>query len=124
MENSVKKKEKTDASRRGRSAKKKGSRGELELSTLLKDYGLTSRRTAQFCGKSGDASDIVCEELSEYHIEVKRTETLSLYPAMDQAVRDSQGKKIPIVCHRRNSKKWLVIMHLEDFIKVVLTQSK
>lgn len=119
MENLVERKGKTDSSRRGRRSKKKGSRGELELSTILNGLGLTSRRTAQFCGKSGDASDIICEELSEFHIEVKRTETLSLYPAMDQAVRDSQGKKIPIVCHRRNSKKWLVILHLEDFISFV-----
>ena len=109
--------------KRGKHAKKKGARGELEFANLLKEKGLTSRRTSQFCGKSGDASDIICEELAEYHIEVKRTETLSLYPAMDQAVHDAHGTKTPIVCHRRNHKEWLVVIRLDDFLKAVLTQS-
>ena len=37
----------------------KGKRGELELVKLLKASGYEARRTAQYCGKSGEAADVV-----------------------------------------------------------------
>jgi hypothetical protein len=43
-------------------------------------------------------------------------EALSLYPAMEQAIRDADEGKIPVVAHRRNHKEWLVIMRLDDFV--------
>ena len=95
----------------------KGAAGERELANKLKEYGYTARRTQQFCGKAGD-SDVVCTELDDYHIEVKRVERLNIDNAMDQSLRDCHDKT-PIVVHRRNKKPWLVTMYLEDWLKHV-----
>jgi len=97
--------------------KQKGSAGERELASKLRDHGFTARRTQQFCGAAGD-SDVVCQELSEYHIECKRVERLNVDQAMDQSLRDCQDKT-PTVMHRRNHKPWLVTMFLEDWIRLV-----
>lgn len=98
-------------------SKRKGKAGELELARKLREHGYETRRTAQYCGNTGDASDVV--GLPGIHIECKRTEKLSLYDAVNQAKRDSQGKEdLPAVFHRKNNCEWLVIMPLEDFMKI------
>lgn len=41
-------------------SKKKGARFERELAGIFRDYGYKeARRTAQYCGNTGDASDVV-----------------------------------------------------------------
>lgn len=100
-------------------SKQKGKRGELEWSAFCRDHGYDCRRTAQYCGNTGDASDVV--GLPGIHQEVKRAENLALYAAYEQAVRDAQEAgegSIPIVAHRRNRKPWLVVMSAEDFFKL------
>jgi hypothetical protein len=37
---------------------------------------------------------------------------------MVQAKHDCQGKAIPAVFHRKNNHDWLVILPLEDFMKL------
>jgi len=37
---------------------------------------------------------------------------------MEQAIRDSEGKAVPIVAHRRNREEWLVTMRAEDFMEM------
>lgn len=37
---------------------------------------------------------------------------------MTQAVRDSHGKEIPIVAHRKNHTEWLITMKAEDWFKL------
>lgn len=94
----------------------KGKRGELEWSKFCNEKGYSVRRTAQYCGKTGDASD--CVGLPGIHIEVKRVENLNVYKAIEQALRDSEGSEnIPIVAHRKNRKGWLVTMTADDFFK-------
>lgn len=100
----------------------KGAAGERELANRLKELGLTARRGQQFSGANGDA-DVVCEELSSYHIECKRVQALNLHDAMAQAVRDCKDKT-PVVIHRKNNKPWLVTMFLEDWIKLTLPRSE
>ena len=100
----------------------KGAAGERELANKLKEHGFTARRTHQFCGKAGD-SDVVCEELDSYHIEVKRVQNLNVDKAIDQATRDC-GDKTPIVCHRKNNRPWLVTMYIEDFLALVQCKTK
>jgi Holliday junction resolvase len=101
----------------GKMSRQKGKKGELEFAHLLTDNGFDARRGCQFAG-GPDSPDIQCDALSGYHFEVKRTETLSVYTAMEQAQEDAGGK-IPVVCHRRNAKPWLVIMKAEDFLKML-----
>jgi Holliday junction resolvase len=93
-------------------SRRKGVRGELELAHWLVERGFDARRGQQFRG--GDDSPDIITNLP-YHIEVKRTERLQLYDAMEQAIRDSGGD-VPIVAHRRNRGEWLAIMRLEDLL--------
>lgn len=96
-------------------SKQKGARGEREFAKACREYGYEVRRTAQYCGNTGDASD--CVGLPGIHIEVKRTERLRLTEAMDQAIRDSQKSgAIPIVAHRANNEPWKVTMRLSDWM--------
>ena len=97
-------------------ARAKGARGERELAEKLRGYGYTARRGQQFSGANGDA-DVV--GLPGYHIECKRVERLNIDEAMAQSIRDARGKEIPIVCHRKDRKGWLVTMRLEDFMEVI-----
>lgn len=80
----------------------------------MKEYGYNCRRGQQFSGIEGE--DVV--GLDYIHIECKRVENLNLYNAICQAKRDSKEGQLPSVFHRKNNKKWLVTMELEDWIKV------
>ena len=98
-------------------SRKKGTVGEREFAKLCRDEGYEVRRTVQYCGNTGDASD--CVGLPGIHIEVKRTERLRLDDAMEQAIRDSRKfSYIPIVAHRCNGKPWKITMTAEDWFKL------
>lgn len=97
-------------------SKQKGKRGELEWASFCRQHGYDCRRTAQYCGNTGDASDVV--GLPGIHQEVKRVERLNIEEAMSQAVRDSQGSEIPVVAHRKNGQGWLVTMRAEDWFSL------
>jgi len=96
----------------------KGARGELELANHLKGkFGWEARRTQQYAGHSGDASDVVIQELPSLHVEVKRVQKLNLDAAMAQAIRDCHGKT-PTVWHRKDRGQWMVTLRLEDLISI------
>jgi Holliday junction resolvase len=98
----------------GKMSKAKGARGERELASKLREYGYDCRRGQQYCGANGDA-DVV--GLPGVHIEVKRTERLQLYEALEQAKADAKGK-IPIVMHRKNDCQWVAILPLDRFMEI------
>ena len=88
-------------------SKAKGKRGELEIAQILRNQGFKgARRTAQYCGNTGDASDIT--GIDGLHIEVKRSEQFSDEKALQQAERDARKNELPIVFHRRSGEKWKV----------------
>ena len=99
-------------------SKTKGKQGELELVHILNDKGYETRRTAQYCGNTGDASDIT--GLDFIHPEVKRVEKLNIDTAMAQAIRDNKYPdcNFPVVFHRKNNKGWLVTMRLDDWLEM------
>jgi len=105
-----------------RMSRNKGKRGELELAAELRRlFGVDARRGVQYHG-GADSPDVVAD-LPGIHIEVKRTERLSLYPAMEQAAADA-GDKVPIVCHRANRKDWVAIIRLNDLPKLAALLSE
>lgn len=98
----------------------KGKKGELELSKTLNSLlGIQSRRGKQYCGMEGNP-DIVLQKEGEsgvadipgLHVECKRVEYLSLYEALSQSIRDAREGEIPVVCHRKNNKPWVIIFEL------------
>jgi len=94
-------------------SKLKGGRGEREFTGLCRDEGYDNvYRGQQFQG-GVDSPDV--KGLPGIHVEVKRVERLNIHEAMRQSIRDSEGKAIPIVAHRRNYDGWLVTMRLSDW---------
>lgn len=101
-------------------SRQKGSAGEREWRDFLKEHGFEARRTQQYAGFTGDASDVICEALKEYHWEVKRTEAFHLDVYMTQAVNDSKKKKrIPVVAHRKNRGEWRCVLRAEDLLMLL-----
>jgi Holliday junction resolvase len=102
-------------------SRQKGARGERQWRDELRANGYDARRGQQFSG-SPDSPDVVCESLPWIHFEVKHTERLNLYDAMEQAQRDCgsaapTGQKVPIVVYRRNNRGWLVTMTADVFFE-------
>lgn len=101
-------------------SKQKGARFERQLAGLFRDYGYTeARRTAQYCGNTGDASDVV--GLPGIHVEAKRQERMQLYDWMDQAKRDAKAGGaglLPAVFSKKNNHSILVTMELDDWMKI------
>lgn len=97
-------------------SKQKGARFERLLASKFREYGYEARRTAQYCGNTGDASDVV--GLSGIHVEAKHVERLNIHDAMAQAVRDAEaggGDALPAVFHKKNNMDILVTMKIEDW---------
>lgn len=99
-------------------SKAKGARFERTLASKFREYGYSdARRTNQYCGNTGDASDVV--GLDGIHIEAKHQERMQLYDWMAQAIRDSEGTgNLPTVFHKKNNAPILVTMELDDWIKL------
>ncbi len=105
-------------------SKQKGARFERKLAGIFREYGYTeARRTAQYCGNTGDASDVV--GLPGLHIEAKHQEQMRLYDWVAQAKRDADGKdELPAVFHKKNNAEILVTMELPDFMRIYKTYEK
>jgi len=101
-------------------SKKKGATGEREFAAFLRDHGFTARRGQQFSG-GADSPDVV-SNVPGVHFEVKRTETLSLWPAVDQARRDAAAGTVPVVVHRPSRRPWIVILDANDFLNMMADQ--
>ena len=101
-------------------SKQKGARFERHLAGLFREYGYSEAcRTAQYCGNTGDASDVV--GLPGLHIEAKHQETMRLYDWMDQAKRDAEAGgegNIPAVFHKKNNCEILVTMTFDGFMQL------
>lgn len=99
-------------------SKQKGARAERLLASIFRNYGYDqARRTAQYCGNTGEAADIV--GLPYIHIECKHCETTKIWDWMSQAIHDAaKTGNIPAVFHKKNNTDFLVTMRLEDFMKL------
>ena len=101
-------------------SKQKGARFERELSKIFQSYGYeNARRTAQYCGNTGDASDVI--GLPGIHVEAKMQERMRLYEWIAQAENDAGNKRVeplPSVFHKQSRKEILVTMRLDDWMKL------
>ena len=101
-------------------SKQKGARFERLLASRFREYGYSdARRTAQYCGNTGEASDVV--GLPGIHVEAKHAEQMRLYEWIAQAKRDAEasGKgNLPAVFHKKNNAEILVTMELETWMNL------
>lgn len=100
-------------------SKQKGARFERQLASRFREYGYDARRTAQYCGNTGDASDVV--GLPGIHVEAKHAEQMRLYEWIAQAKRDAAaggGNALPAVFHKKNHAEILVTMEIEDWFNL------
>lgn len=100
-------------------SKQKGARFERLLASRFREYGYDARRTAQYCGNSGDAADVT--GLPGIHVEAKHAEQMRLYEWMAQAKRDAAaggGNALPAVFHKKNNAEILVTMELGDWFNL------
>ena len=99
-------------------SKQKGARFERQLAGIFRDYGYKdSRRTAQYCGNTGDAADVV--GLPGLHVEAKHQERMQLYDWMAQAKHDAQANgNLPAVFHKKNNAEILVTMPIDAFMQI------
>lgn len=101
-------------------SRSKGARFERKLASIFRDYGYSeARRSAQYCGKTGQAADVM--NLPGIHVEAKSCERMQLYDWIEQAVRDAKAgneRKLPAVFHKKNRADILVTMKLEDWMTI------
>lgn len=98
-------------------SRNKGCNGEREVRDLIRAHGFAARRGQQFSG-SPESPDVI-HSIPGIHVEVKRVESFSLYPALDQARRDSPVGHTPTVWHRKSRREWVVVLPAEDFLTLV-----
>lgn len=100
-------------------SKQKGARFERTLASEFRKHGYEARRTAQYCGNTGDASDVL--GLPGIHIEAKHQEQMRLYDWISQAKADAAAggqNNLPAVFHKKNKAEILVTMTLDDWMKL------
>lgn len=100
--------------------KQKGSRVEREVANWLKEKGCTSaRRTQQFNG-AGHVADVVADELPNWHIEVKGTQSavlpLSKLKAWVKQINDDcPADKKAVIINKANGKDFVAILPVDTF---------
>lgn len=95
----------------------KGKRGEVEAARFLREHGFEARRGQQFAG-GGDSPDLV-HNVPGIHFEVKRTERLRLWEALEQACSDAPAGKTPVVLSRKNGEEWVVVLSAHNFLDLL-----
>ncbi len=98
-------------------SRQKGKRIELEAAKFLSGLGFTARRGQQFKG-GADSPDLIVDELSRVHIEVKGVQgidlgTKALLDAMMQAQDDGHGKAWALLW-KRNRSCWRLSFWMPD----------
>lgn len=97
-------------------SKQKGARGERNFAEFLRGFGYEAERGCQHAG--GKDSPDVKTNMIGVHWEVKRTERLNLYGAMEQSRRDAGDGEMSPVAHRKNNKPWVIIQDAEEWMKL------
>lgn len=92
----------------GRRSRDKGKRGEREAAKLLSEILNVPVVRGQQRKGGPDSPDVI--GVTGLHIEVKRSERLTLYAALEQARNDAGHDQVPVVMHRRNGHEWVMVV--------------
>ena len=104
----------------GKMSKDKGARFERQIADYFTQEGYVCHRSAQYCGKTGEAPDVV--GLPYIHIECKSYKDTEWDDKwMEQAKRDAKYKHIPIVVHKIDRHKPKVTLTAWDLSQMIAT---
>lgn len=100
----------------------KGKRFEREIAKQIsKAFGIDCKRTPCSGGMSFKGDIISLSGMAaRFHWECKNQEKLNIWKANDQARRDCQTPKIPVVVYTKNNEINYVSLEFEDFINLLL----
>ncbi len=103
----------------GKPSRDKGKRGEREAAAKWQElFGVPTRRSQQFCGRSEESDDIIGQP--GVSIEVKRRQQLNLAKAVEQAVAEAKEGHVAVVLHRADRQPWLITLQLDDLPDLVV----
>lgn len=99
-------------SARGRRARKKGTRGELDLAHACEAIGIACERSAR---NGVTSAEDMQHALAGFMLESKRREQLAL-PAWIRKLEAEAGELDlrPLLAFRRNREPWRLVVRLED----------
>lgn len=104
----------------GKSQRRKGVTGELEVAHIFQDLGFNARRGVGQWQSASTCPDVVLDDLHQYWIEVKRGAEVRPMEALEQASL-ACGKKIPVAFCRKDGGKFSVTMYLNDWLDLRLS---
>ena len=110
------------APRRRINSRAKGAVGEREFAELLRASGWPGAMRGQ--QRSGLEQADVVGGPERVHWEVKRVESLNVWAAHEQAVRDAEPHELPVVAMRRNKSRWLAVLPLEDLLTMLRARER
>ena len=100
-------------------SKQKGKRNELAWAHILRDAGFKDARRGQQYRGAEDSPDVICQELSWFHFEVKSGKRINIWQALDQAWADKGKEELPVVAAHKDREAWVVSMYAEDWLNIV-----
>ena len=97
-------------------SRRKGAKGETEFikNHLAPHWPEAKRNLDQFGADKRD-----CLEVAGIHWQIKRTEKLELWKAINQAETEAAATDTPVVAFRRNRSKWYCIMDADEFVALL-----
>lgn len=97
-------------------SREKGRRGELEfINDHLRRYWPEATRNLDQFG--ADKRD--CLNVAGVHWQIKRTESLKIWAALNQAETEAASIDIPVVAFRRNRSRWYVALDAAEFVALL-----
>lgn len=109
----------------GRASRDKGSRGELEVCKIAKEYGFPARRTAPMQAARGGAEHFADVDLGlpDIYLEVKRRERLEVPVWCMEAELSARPNQVAVVAWRRSQQPWRVSLPMGDFLALLRAAS-
>lgn len=107
----------TDFSRRGKTARAKGARGELEIRDILRRHGFADAHRNFMSGAQGGGD--LADAIPDCHLEVKRVENCLLPAWWRQAKRGARPTDLVVIAHRASMQPWMATMRLTHALELL-----
>jgi hypothetical protein len=97
-------------------SRRKGAKGETEFikQHLAPTWPEAKRNLDQFGADKRD-----CLNVAGVHWQIKRTETLRVWAAIEQAESEAASTDTPVVAFRRNRSKWFCVIAADELVALL-----